>query len=69
MEVVKDEDAVEKKTEIATVAETDQYDRSQLPNFLRVYYTWIFPYDKYFEWLQYGERSSRYCESHDCSSF
>lgn len=30
------------------------YDRSQLPDLLRVYYTWLFPYDRYFEWLQYG---------------
>lgn len=32
------------------------YDRSQLPHLLRIYYTWLFPYDKYFDWLQYGEQ-------------
>ena len=32
-----------------------EYDRSQLPELLRIYYRWLFPYDKYFEWLQYGE--------------
>ena len=32
----------------------DQYDRAQLPDLLRVYYTWLFPYDKYFDWLYYG---------------
>ena len=38
-----------------TIAE--EYERSQLPDLLRVYYTRIFPYDKYFRWLQYGEWS------------
>ena len=37
------------------------YERSQLPDLLRVYYTWIFPYDKYFDWLQYGGLSGSYC--------
>jgi hypothetical protein len=32
-----------------------EYDRSQLPELLKIYYRWLFPYDKYFEWLQYGE--------------
>ena len=31
------------------------YDRSELPELLRIYYSKLFPYDKYFEWLQYGE--------------
>ena len=30
------------------------YDRSQLPDLLRVYYARLFPYDKYFQWLNYG---------------
>ena len=38
-------------------AESGAYNRSQLPDLLRVYYKWLFPYDKYFEWLQYGEQS------------
>ena len=39
-------------------AESGAYNRSQLPELLRVYYKWLFPYDKYFEWLQYGEQSA-----------
>ena len=31
------------------------YERSLLPQYLKVYYKWLFPYDKYFEWLEYGE--------------
>ena len=38
-------------------AESGAYNRSQLPGLLKVYYRWLFPYDKYFEWLQYGEQS------------
>lgn len=38
----------------SSLATSDQYDRSQLPDLLRVYYTWLFPYDKYFDWLHYG---------------
>ena len=33
-----------------------EYNRAQLPHLLGIYYTWLFPYDKYFDWLQYGER-------------
>lgn len=32
-----------------------EYDRAMLPDLLRVYYRWLFPYDKYFTWLQYGD--------------
>lgn len=39
-----------------TIAE--EYERSQLPDLLRVYYTRIFPYDKYFRWLQYGSQDT-----------
>ena len=38
-------------------AESGAYNRSQLPGLLKVYYRWLFPYDKYFEWLQYGKQS------------
>ena len=31
-----------------------EYERSQLPDLLKIYYRWLFPYDKYFDWLQYG---------------
>lgn len=33
----------------------NEYDRSQLPHLLKLYYKSLFPYDKYWEWLQYGE--------------
>ena len=50
------EDAIEKEPVKAEPCNSVQsYDRSQLPNLLRIYYSWLFPYDKYFEWLQYGE--------------
>ena len=32
-----------------------EYDRGELPELLRVYYSRLFPYDKYHEWLEYGE--------------
>ena len=32
-----------------------EYDRSQLPDMLRVYYTWLFPYEHYYKWLCYGK--------------
>ena len=38
--------------------ESGAYNRSELPELLKVYYKWLFPYDKYFEWLQYGEQST-----------
>ena len=38
-------------------AESGAYNRSQLPGLLKVYCRWLFPYDKYFEWLQYGKQS------------
>lgn len=34
----------------------NEYDRSQLPHLLKLYYKSLFPYDKYWEWLQYGEQ-------------
>ena len=37
------------------VAEEVAYDPSQLPEFLQQYYVWLFPFDKYYEWLSYGE--------------
>ncbi len=53
------QDADGKGTEIDNKqGSLSSYDRSQLPNLLRVYYTWLFPYDKYFEWLQYGKLAS-----------
>ena len=30
------------------------YERSHLPDLLRVYYRWLFPFDHYFKWLCYG---------------
>ncbi len=37
----------------------NKYDRSQLPHLLKIYYKSLFPYDKYWEWLQYGEQGAR----------
>ena len=37
------------------VSGSGEYDRSELPELLRVFYSKLFPYDKYYEWLQYGE--------------
>ena len=34
------------------------YDPSQLPELLQQYYVWLFPFDKYYEWLSYGEGGS-----------
>ena len=36
-------------------AVVEAYDPSQLPEFLKQYYVWLFPFDKYYEWLSYGE--------------
>lgn len=33
-----------------------EYDRAELPDLLRIYYSRLFPYDKYYDWLEYGER-------------
>lgn len=46
------EEDMEAEPSCNTVSAT--YDRSQLPDLLRVYYTWLFPYDKFYNWLHYG---------------
>lgn len=38
--------------------EEGTYDPSQLPELLQQYYVWLFPFDKYYEWLSYGEGGS-----------
>ena len=50
------EEDMDTQPAISSVAISEHYERSQLPDLLRVYYTWLFPYDKYFEWLQYGKQ-------------
>lgn len=51
------EDSVkEESMEVQVAGSGADYDRSELPELLRIYYSKLFPYDKYFEWLQYGER-------------
>lgn len=45
------------------------FERSQLPELLRVYYMWLFPYDKYHEWLQYGERKEHLLVLCHCVTF
>lgn len=47
-----DDVATEESMEIQVRVE---YDKSELPELLRIYYGKLFPYDKYFDWLQYGE--------------
>ena len=48
-EVVKDE-----PVEAQLCGNESEYDRSELPELLRIYYGRLFPYDKYCDWLQYG---------------
>ena len=36
-----------------------EYDRAELPDLLRMYYSRLFPYDKYCDWLEYGETATR----------
>ena len=50
------EEDMDTKPSTVYEATPGEYDRSQLPDLLRVYYTWLFPFDKYFDWLQYGKR-------------
>ena len=54
--VPKEEVAVEEERKEGGEIESahSQYQRSRLPELLRVYYARLFPYDKYHEWLQYG---------------
>ena len=57
----KDLDETDEAVDTREVGEDDgsaisrEYDRSQLPELLKIYYRWLFPYDKYFDWLQYGK--------------
>ena len=39
-----------------TAANRSDYDRAELPDLLRIYYSRLFPYDKYYDWLEYGEK-------------
>ena len=56
------EEAVKTETVEAKPAVSNElYDRSELPNLLRVYYAWLFPYDKYFQWLNYGITITSLC--------
>ena len=50
--------AEEERMEVAEQPRTvfgNVYDRSHLPDLLRVYYRWLFPFNHYFKWLCYGE--------------
>ena len=55
MEEQKEPESKEVVKASSNSAESAAYNRSELPELLMVYYKWLFPYDKYFEWLQYGE--------------
>ncbi|XP_064396745.1 DNA primase small subunit-like [Halichondria panicea] len=52
---------VKEELDVAAAAVDEQdssenkYDRSQLPHLLKIYYKSLFPYDKYWEWLHYGD--------------
>lgn len=58
----------ESKPAFTAVTISEEYERAQLPDLLRVYYTWLFPYDKYFQWLQYGSGELVHRESQYSSS-
>lgn len=47
---------METTAEATTSVFSAEYDRSQLPDLLKIYYMWLFPYQKYYEWLCYGKR-------------
>ena len=51
---VADEGVKTEAVEAKPAVSNEMYERSELPNLLRVYYAWLFPYDKYFQWLNYG---------------
>ena len=50
------EEPMEATAEATTSVFSAEYDRSQLPDLLKIYYMWLFPYQKYYEWLCYGKR-------------
>lgn len=47
---------METTAEATTSVFSAEYDRFQLPDLLKIYYMWLFPYQKYYEWLCYGKR-------------
>lgn len=57
-QVKTEQESIDSKPAFTAVTISEEYERSQLPDLLRVYYTWLFPYDKYFQWLQYGSSES-----------
>ncbi len=50
-----EEDVKREPVESEEATAVQSYDRADLPTLLRIYYTWLFPYDAYFQWLQYGK--------------
>lgn len=46
---------IEEPTTAIECANGDDYDRAELPELLRIYYSRVFPYDKYYDWLEYGK--------------
>ena len=67
MEEQKEPESKEVVKTTSNGAESGAYNRSELPELLKVYYKWLFPYDKYFEWLQYGEQTL--CCVHNCDNY
>lgn len=49
---------IEEPTTAIECANGDDYDRAELPELLRIYYSRVFPYDKYYDWLEYGDRDT-----------
>ena len=45
----------EKEEDKGEASGNADYDRAELPDLLRIYYSRLFPYDKYYDWLEYGE--------------
>ncbi len=52
-----EEDVKREPVESEEATAVQSYDRADLPTLLRIYYTWLFPYDAYFQWLQYGNNT------------
>ncbi|CAI8036129.1 DNA primase small subunit [Geodia barretti] len=48
----------EKEEDKGEASGNADYDRAELPDLLRIYYSRLFPYDKYYDWLEYGDRDT-----------
>lgn len=49
----------EKKIDVSKLSTFNiEYDRNDLDDLLRIYYSRLFPFVKFYEWLAYGKRAS-----------